>query len=111
MHYVSLKMTTVKMDLLVATCRAKNQPDVSQKRNHAILVSSATRLKMLTKTNGGSGDENSNMHDKRTTAPNFMAEFGFRTLDREAFPAKYNVFKLSRSTAQLQAVNNQSQSQ
>ena len=91
MHYVSLKMTTVKMDLLVAKCRAKNQPYVSQKRNHAILVSSATRLKMLTKRKGGSGDENSNMHEKRTTAPNFITEFGFRTRDRAAFPAKNNV--------------------
>ena len=99
MQYVSLKMTTVKIDLLVAKWRAKNEPYVSQKRNHAILVSSVTRLKMLTKRNGGSGDENSNMHEKRTTAPNFIAEFCFRTLDSAAFPAKYNVFKLSRLTA------------
>ena len=32
---VALKLTTAKMDLLVAKWRAKNKSYVSQKRNHA----------------------------------------------------------------------------
>ena len=65
---VALKLTTVKMDLLVAKWRAKNKSYVSQKGNHAWKKHSCAELCRIW--------------------------LKFRTLDRTVFPAKFEVFKL-----------------